>query len=92
MHACILHAWSVPASIASMMLTSPLTMPPHPHPPHRQVSIEEGDAKAREFNVNFIETSAKAGFNIKVGGVAAAAAGMAWFAGAAGAAGGMECG
>lgn len=34
---------------------------------HRQVSIEEGDAKAREFNVNFIETSAKAGLNIKVG-------------------------
>lgn len=31
----------------------------------RQVSIEEGDTKAREFNVNFIETSAKAGFNIK---------------------------
>jgi Ras-related protein Rab-6A len=33
----------------------------------RQVSIEEGDAKAREFSVTFIETSAKAGFNIKVG-------------------------
>ncbi|GJR72127.1 Ras-related protein RabH1e [Tanacetum coccineum] len=31
----------------------------------RQVSIEEGDAKAREFGVIFIETSAKAGFNIK---------------------------
>lgn len=31
----------------------------------RQVSIEEGDAKAREFGVLFIETSAKAGFNIK---------------------------
>lgn len=31
----------------------------------RQVSIEEGDAKAREFNVNFIETSAKAGLNVK---------------------------
>ncbi len=30
-----------------------------------QVSIEEGDAKARELNVMFIETSAKAGFNIK---------------------------
>nr|GMC57237.1 Ras-related protein RABH1e [Ipomoea batatas]GMC59590.1 Ras-related protein RABH1e [Ipomoea batatas]GMC62329.1 Ras-related protein RABH1e [Ipomoea batatas]GMC67470.1 Ras-related protein RABH1e [Ipomoea batatas] len=30
-----------------------------------QVSIEEGDAKAREFGVMFIETSAKAGFNIK---------------------------
>ena len=33
---------------------------------YRQVSIEEGEAKAREFNVMFIETSAKAGFNIKV--------------------------
>ena len=31
----------------------------------RQVSIEEGDAKARENGVLFIETSAKAGFNIK---------------------------
>jgi len=31
----------------------------------RQVSIEEGDAKSREFGVIFIETSAKAGFNIK---------------------------
>ncbi|XP_076938063.1 ras-related protein RABH1e-like [Bidens hawaiensis] len=31
----------------------------------RQVSLEEGDGKAREFGVMFIETSAKAGFNIK---------------------------
>ncbi|KVI08549.1 Small GTPase superfamily [Cynara cardunculus var. scolymus] len=31
----------------------------------RQVSIEEGDGKAREFGVMFVETSAKAGFNIK---------------------------
>lgn len=31
----------------------------------RQVSIEEGDAKARELSVMFIETSAKAGFNVK---------------------------
>lgn len=31
----------------------------------RQVSIEEGDAKARELKVLFIETSAKAGFNVK---------------------------
>mmetsp|Transcript_20172 Transcript_20172/g.60853 ORF Transcript_20172/g.60853 Transcript_20172/m.60853 type:complete len:211 (+) Transcript_20172:255-887(+) len=31
----------------------------------RQVSIEEGDAKSRDLNVIFIETSAKAGFNIK---------------------------
>ncbi len=33
---------------------------------YRQVSIEEGDAKARDLGVIFIETSAKAGFNIKV--------------------------
>lgn len=32
----------------------------------RQVSIEEGDNKARDYGVIFIETSAKAGFNIKV--------------------------
>lgn len=31
----------------------------------RQVSQEEGDAKARDSGVLFIETSAKAGFNIK---------------------------
>lgn len=31
----------------------------------RQVSIEEGDSKSRELSVIFIETSAKAGFNIK---------------------------
>lgn len=31
----------------------------------RQVSIEEGESKAREAGVMFIETSAKAGFNIK---------------------------
>ncbi|CAI0473582.1 unnamed protein product [Linum tenue] len=30
-----------------------------------QVSIEEGDGKAKDFGVMFIETSAKAGFNIK---------------------------
>lgn len=34
----------------------------------RQVSIEEAEAKARDLNVMFIETSAKAGFNIKVMG------------------------
>lgn len=42
---------------------------PHLRVPSRvcfvQVSIEEGDAKARELAVMFIETSAKAGFNIK---------------------------
>ncbi|KAI8904429.1 ras family-domain-containing protein [Gorgonomyces haynaldii] len=31
----------------------------------RQVSTEEGEKKAKEFNVMFIETSAKAGYNIK---------------------------
>ncbi|KAM4072385.1 hypothetical protein ACB094_11G135000 [Castanea mollissima] len=31
----------------------------------RQVSIEEGEAKACDLNVIFIETGAKAGFNIK---------------------------
>lgn len=37
----------------------------------RQVSIEEGEAKARDLNVMFIETSAKAGFNIKVSYISA---------------------
>jgi len=32
---------------------------------HRTVSYEEGEAKAKEYNIMFIETSAKAGFNIK---------------------------
>ena len=32
----------------------------------RQFSIEEGEAKARDLNVMFIENSAKAGLNIKV--------------------------
>ncbi|XP_065009247.1 ras-related protein RABH1e isoform X2 [Musa acuminata AAA Group] len=31
----------------------------------RQVSTEDGETKSREFGVMFIETSAKAGFNIK---------------------------
>jgi len=31
----------------------------------RQVSLEEGEAKAKEYDIMFIETSAKAGFNIK---------------------------
>ncbi|KAG6434504.1 hypothetical protein SASPL_106141 [Salvia splendens] len=31
----------------------------------RQVSIEEAESKSRDLNVMFIETSAKAGFNIK---------------------------
>ena len=32
---------------------------------NRQVSVEEGEEKAREKGVLFIETSAKAGYNIK---------------------------
>jgi len=31
----------------------------------RQVSSDEGEKKAKDFNVMFIETSAKAGFNVK---------------------------
>ncbi|XP_038631612.1 ras-related protein Rab-41 isoform X1 [Cetorhinus maximus] len=31
----------------------------------RQVSMEEGERKARELNVMYIETSAKAGYNVK---------------------------
>ena len=31
----------------------------------RQVSIEEGERKAKELNVMFIETSAKTGYNVK---------------------------
>lgn len=31
----------------------------------RQVSTEDGDRKAKELNVMFIETSAKAGYNVK---------------------------
>lgn len=32
---------------------------------NRQVSVEEGEARAKEHDIMFIETSAKAGFNIK---------------------------
>lgn len=31
----------------------------------RQVSIEEGERKAKELNVMFIETSAKSSYNVK---------------------------
>ena len=31
----------------------------------RQVTAEEGEKKAKEFNIMFIETSAKAGHNVK---------------------------
>lgn len=32
---------------------------------YRQVTSEEGERKAKELNVMFIETSAKAGYNVK---------------------------
>jgi Ras-related protein Rab-6A len=32
---------------------------------NRQVTTEEGEQKAKELNVMFIETSAKAGHNVK---------------------------
>jgi len=32
---------------------------------NREVSTEEGEQKAKEFNTMFIETSAKAGYNVK---------------------------
>jgi len=31
----------------------------------RQVSTEEGEKRAKELNVMFIETSAKSGYNVK---------------------------
>jgi Ras-related protein Rab-6A len=31
----------------------------------RQVSTDEGEKKAKEFNVMFMETSAKVGYNVK---------------------------
>jgi len=37
--------------------------------PWRQVSTEEGEKKAKELNVMFIETSAKAGYNVKQVGI-----------------------
>ena len=32
---------------------------------YRQVTTEEGEKKAKEFNVMFMETSAKVGYNVK---------------------------
>ena len=32
---------------------------------YRQVTTEDGERKAKELNVMFIETSAKAGYNVK---------------------------
>lgn len=33
--------------------------------PHRQVTLEEANTKATELNIMFMETSAKAGHNVK---------------------------
>lgn len=33
--------------------------------PFRQITTEEGERKAKELSVMFIETSAKAGYNVK---------------------------
>lgn len=54
-------------------LTTP-TPPPTPTPipswdRGRQVSVEAAERKARELNVMYIETSAKAGYNVKQVGV-----------------------
>lgn len=51
---CQLHATSLP-------------LPPWDH--GRQVSVEAAERKARELNVMYIETSAKAGYNVKQVGV-----------------------
>lgn len=32
---------------------------------HRQITIEEGEQRAKELSVMFIETSAKTGYNVK---------------------------
>lgn len=34
-------------------------------PFHRQIMIEEGEQRAKELSVMFIETSAKTGYNVK---------------------------
>lgn len=52
-------------------LTTP-TPTPTPTPSRdrgRQVSVEAAERKARELNVMYIETSAKAGYNVKQVGV-----------------------
>lgn len=33
---------------------------------YRQVTVEEGEKKAKDYNIMFIETSAKAGYNVKI--------------------------
>lgn len=58
--------WAMdPRRLAQLLFVTPAELT-SPDSCRRQVSIEEGDAKARECGVMFIETSAKAGFNIKV--------------------------
>lgn len=32
---------------------------------NRQVTVDEGEKKARDYNIMFIETSAKAGYNVR---------------------------
>ena len=39
--------------------------------PSRQITIEEGEQRAKELSVMFIETSAKTGYNVKQVGSAA---------------------
>jgi Ras-related protein Rab-6A len=60
----------------------------------RQVSIEEGDARARELGVSFVETSAKAGFNVKAlfRKIAASLPGLEGAAGGAGGGGASGAG
>lgn len=55
----LLNEVSCALSLAVHLLT------PRPVVYRRQVSIEEGERKAKELNVMFIETSAKAGYNVK---------------------------
>lgn len=44
---------------------APLTQMLYP----RRVTVEEGEKKAREYNIMFIETSAKAGFNVRLSSI-----------------------
>ena len=44
----------------------------------RQVTTEEGEKKAKELNVMFIETSAKSGYNVKQVSLSVAYRHMRW--------------
>lgn len=61
--------------LCSPFNTTSHTSPPPPSSPlpsrdcGRQVSVEAAERKARELNVMYIETSAKAGYNVKQVGV-----------------------